>query len=194
MLHTDFNLWFREGIRHILTIEALDHILFITALCIAHSYLQWRKTVILVTAFTIGHSITLAAVALGYIQVNTRWVEFLIPLTIAFTAGQQLLKRQDKPMSDWLLYGTVLFFGFIHGMAYGANQIGSLYTRSEAVPLVLAFNLGIELAQLAVVAGVLLLTLIITRLCKLPERYWRLLLSSCILAYAVFLSVKNFPF
>lgn len=191
---SDFNLWFREGVHHILTLQALDHILFVTALCLAYRLEQWKRTVVLITAFTVGHSITLAVVALGYLHVNTRWVEFLIPLTIAFTAAQQLFRRSEQTASRWLLYLVVLFFGFIHGMAYGANQIGSLYSRSEAIPLVLAFNLGIEVAQLAVVAGVMLLTLIITRLCKIPGRYWQVLVSSCILVYAIYLAIKNNPF
>lgn len=194
MFGQDFNLWFREGMHHILTLEALDHILFVTALCLAYSLGQWKRTVVLVTAFTMGHSITLAAVALGYLQVNTKWVEFLIPLTIAFTAAQQLFRKNERAAGRWLLYLTVLFFGFIHGMAYGANQIGSLYSRNEAIPLVLAFNLGIEVAQLIVVAGVMLLTFIVTRLCKIKERYWQLLVSSCILVYAVYLAIKNHPF
>jgi ABC-type nickel/cobalt efflux system permease component RcnA len=194
LFHPDFNLWFKEGIHHILTVEALDHILFITALCIGHSIGHWKKTVLLVTAFTIGHSITLAAVALGYIQVNTRWVEFLIPLTIAFTAIQQIIKPLKNRRGEWLLYATALFFGLIHGMAYGANQIGSLYSRNEAIPLVLAFNLGIELAQIVVVAVVLGLSAVFVRLCNFRERYWQLLLSSCILFYAIYLCVKHLPF
>lgn len=194
MFSSEFNLWFWEGVHHILTIEALDHILFVTALCLAYNFGQWKRTLVLITAFTLGHSITLAAVALGYIQVNTKWVEFLIPLTIAFTGARQLFRRSNKTTAVWILYVTVLFFGFIHGMAYGANQIGSLYNRSEAIPLILAFNLGIEAAQLIVIAGVLLLTFMVTRLCKIRERYWQLLVSSCILVYSVYLAIKNHPF
>lgn len=194
MFGPDFNLWFREGMHHILTIEALDHILFVTALCLAYGPVQWKKTLILVTAFTVGHSITLAAVALGYIQVNTKWVEFLIPVTIAFTAAEQIFFRNNNRSAVWILYITVLFFGFIHGMAFGATPIASLYGRSEAIPLVLGFNLGIEVAQLVVVAGVLGLSYVLTRWCKIPERYWQLLVSSCILVYSVYLAIKNHPF
>ncbi|MBL7727047.1 MAG: HupE/UreJ family protein [Dinghuibacter sp.] len=194
MFHPDFGLWFNEGVRHILSAGALDHILFITALCIAYRVGEWKKTVLLVTAFTIGHSITLAAVALRYIQVNSAWVEFAIPLTIAFTAARQVFQPRTSAKADPVLYGTALIFGFIHGMAYGANPIGSLYTVREAVPLVLGFNLGIELAQLVVVAVVMLLSYLVVRLCKLPERKWQLLLSSCILIYAVYLCIKNNPF
>jgi uncharacterized membrane protein YfcA len=193
VFHTDFNFWFREGLYHILSVEALDHILFITVLCIAHCPERWKQTLILITAFTLGHSITLAGVALGYIQVNIRWVEFLIPLTIAFTALRQLFKKNGGESKSGLLYGLALVFGFIHGMAYGAGQVGSLYTRQEAVPLVLAFNLGIEAAQLAVVAIVLGLNLAARKLLKIPENNWRVLLSSCILLYALYLAVKNFP-
>jgi HupE / UreJ protein len=198
MFHPDFKMWLNEGVHHILNIDALDHILFIIVLCITHSFQHWKKTLFLITAFTLGHSVTLAAVAFGWLNVNTRWVEFLIPLTMAFTAIQRIFRpsvgSSQPGKREWGFYILALFFGLIHGMAFGAAPIGSLYTRSEAIPLVLAFNLGIELAQLLVVTGLLLLSYLLTRLCKIPERYWQVLLSSCILVYALYLTVKHTPF
>ena len=81
----DFTLYFNLGVEHILTPDALDHILFVTALCLRYMWKDWKKVVVLVTAFTIGHSVTLALSALNYINFNTDWIEFLIPLTIAAT-------------------------------------------------------------------------------------------------------------
>jgi hypothetical protein len=89
---SDFSLYFRLGTEHILTWEAMDHILFVAALCLRYLLNDWKKVVVLVTAFTIGHSITLALSALGWVQVATRWIEFLIPLTIVATAVNNLFQ------------------------------------------------------------------------------------------------------
>jgi hypothetical protein len=194
MFHPDFKMWLNEGICHILDIDALDHILFIAALCIAYTVSEWKKTLLLATAFTFGHSITLAAVALGFISVNIRWVEFLITVTIAITAAQRIFQPAIKGRKEWQFYLLAVFFGFIHGMAFGAASIGSLYSNREAIPLVLAFNLGIEGAQLLVVGILLLVSYVLTRWCKIPVRYWQLSLSSCILVYALYLTVKHIPF
>src|SRR5262245_54601765 len=92
---SDFTLYFQLGIEHILSLDAADHILFVTALCLRYLWKDWRKVVILVTAFTIGHSITLALSALHYIHFDLSWIEFLIPLTIAATCINNLVQRQS---------------------------------------------------------------------------------------------------
>jgi hypothetical protein len=193
MQETVFTTWFKEGIGHILTLEALDHILFIAVLCAACTLAEWKKLLILVTAFTLGHSITLVLTAFGYINVNRSWVEFLIPLTIAATAAVQLYRPGPKQGRLPLIYLFALCFGFIHGMAYGAGQIGSLYEGREAIMAVLGFNTGVEVAQLCVVAVFLLLSFIFVKVLSLSHRIWQLLILCPSLAYAVYLAVKNFP-
>src|SRR5690242_19326016 len=113
----DFTIYFKLGIDHILTLGALDHILFVTALCLRYLWKDWKKVVVLVTAFTIGHSLTLALSALGFIKVNLSWIEFLIPLTIAATCVTNIFQKnteQKKQVS--LIYILALFFGLIHGL------------------------------------------------------------------------------
>ena len=142
----DFNLYFRLGTEHILTWEALDHILFVTALCLRYLLRDWRKVIVLVTAFTLGHSMTLGLSALGYIRFSTRWIEFLIPLTILATALINLFQRKkqlEHPSGLPVIYFFALFFGLIHGMAY-ANTFLSLEGKQGLLPHLLAFNLGIE--------------------------------------------------
>ena len=90
---SDFKLYFGLGKDHILTWEAMDHILFVTALCLRYLWKDWRKVALMVTAFTIGHSITLALSALNYVHVKREWIEFLIPLTIAITAINNILQK-----------------------------------------------------------------------------------------------------
>ena len=124
----EFNLYFRLGTEHILTWEALDHILFVSALCLRYLMSDWKKVVVLVTAFTIGHSITLALSALGYVHVPAKWIEFLIPLTILATAINNLTLRKariEHPSKLPMIYFFALFFGLIHGLAF-ANTFLSL--------------------------------------------------------------------
>ena len=108
----DFNLYFRLGIDHILTWEALDHILFVTALCLRYLLKDWKKVIILVTAFTIGHSITLALAGLGYVHFSKTWIEFLIPLTILATAINNIFQKPadiQSPSKLPLIYFLALF-------------------------------------------------------------------------------------
>src|SRR5580700_3490279 len=138
---TDFNLYFRLGTEHILTWEALDHILFVTALCLRYLIKDWKKVVILVTAFTIGHSVTLALSALGLVHFSTKWIEFLIPVTIVATAINNLIQKNkdvDQTTKLPLIYFFALFFGLIHGLAY-ANTFLSLEGSEGLVAHLLAF-------------------------------------------------------
>src|SRR5258708_20914060 len=170
----DFNLYFKLGIEHILTWEAMDHILFVTALCLRYLLRDWRKVIILVTAFTIGHSITLALSALGYVAISTKWIEFLIPLTIVATAINNLVQKPqqvDHPSKLPLIYFFALFFGLIHGLAY-ANTFLSLEGKEGLVLHLLAFNLGIEAAQLLVVAIILAISFIFVQGIKLRRLWW----------------------
>lgn len=192
-MSTDFNMWFLEGSHHILTLDALDHILYILALCLAYQLNDWKKMLLLITAFTIGHSITLLLVSLQMVNINSKWVEFFIPITIAITALLNIVYQKDMNRPSVILYSLALFFGFIHGMAYGANTIGSLYAGKEAVWLVLAFNLGVEVAQILVVISFSLLTYCVVNIIQLPRKYWKISLSSIILVYSIFLTIKNLP-
>ena len=131
----DFKLYFDIGLGHILTWEAMDHILFVAALCLRYLMKDWRKVVILVTAFTIGHSITLALSALGLVHFATRWIEFLIPLTIVATAINNLVQQPgqvEHPSRLPVIYFFALFFGLIHGLAF-ANSLLSLVGKEGIV-------------------------------------------------------------
>jgi HupE / UreJ protein len=160
----DFKLYFGLGTDHILTWEAMDHILFVAALCLRYGWADWKKVAVLVTAFTIGHSVTLALSALGYVHVNTHWIEFLIPLTIAITALNNIAQQKTQPDHKLpLIYFFALFFGLIHGLAY-ASAFLDMEGKDGLVTHLFYFNLGIELAQLLVVAAVLFLSFLVLEL------------------------------
>jgi HupE / UreJ protein len=189
----DFKLYFGLGIDHILTWAAMDHILFVAALCLRYLWKDWKKVAVLVTAFTIGHSITLALSALNYVYVPARWIEFLIPLTIAATALNNLLqKKTDQQKKLPLIYFFALFFGLIHGLAYASSFL-DLEGKEGLVPHLFAFNVGIELAQLVVVAAVLFVSFVFIQLLKISRLGWIRVASLLILAVSINMAFQRFP-
>ncbi|HEY4108931.1 HupE/UreJ family protein [Puia sp.] len=192
---SDFKLYFGIGIDHILNPEALDHILFVAALCLRYLAKDWRKVVVLVTAFTIGHSVTLALSALGLVHIATRWIEFLIPLTIVATALNNLVQRQDRvehPSRLPIIYFFALFFGLIHGLAF-ASTLVSLVGKDELVLPLLAFNLGIEAAQLVVVAAILVISFIFVQLVRIRRIWWVRGASALVLLASLKMAFDRWP-
>ncbi len=189
----DFTFYFQLGIEHILTLDAMDHILFVAALCLRYLWQDWRKVVILVTAFTIGHSITLALSALNYVHFSTAWIEFLIPLTIAATCINNITQPAvTRPKRLPLIYFFALFFGLIHGLAF-AGQFLSLEGKEGLVSHLLAFNLGIEAAQLLVVVIILFLSWVIVQLLKISRIGWLRVASAIILVFSLIWAYQRFP-
>ena len=192
----DFKLYFGIGTQHILTWEAMDHILFVGALCLRYLIKDWKKVVVLVTAFTIGHSITLALSALGLVHFATRWIEFLIPITIVATAINNLLQRQgqvEHPSKLPLIYFFALFFGLIHGLAF-ANSLLSLIEGDHLLIPLLAFNLGIEAAQLLVVAIILAISFIFVQLIKIRRVWWVRGISALVLLASLKMAFDRWPY
>ncbi len=191
----DFRLFFGIGIGHILNLEALDHILFVAALCLRYLVKDWKKVVVLVTAFTIGHSITLALSALGLVHFATRWIEFLIPMTIVATAINNLTQRTgqvEHPSRLPVIYFFALFFGLIHGLAF-ANSLLSLVGREGILVPLLAFNLGIETAQLLIVAVILVISFIFVQLIRLRRVWWVRGISALVLIASLKMAVERWP-
>src|ERR1700761_6863667 len=191
----DFKLYFGIGIEHILNPEALDHILFVAALCLRYLMKDWKKVIVLVTAFTIGHSVTLALSALGLVHFATRWIEFLIPLTIVATALNNLLQRSNQvehPSRLPLIYFFALFFGLIHGLAF-ANSLLSLIGGDNLVVPLLAFNLGIEAAQLLVVAIILAISFIFVQLMRVRRTWWVWGVSALVLLASLKMAFDRWP-
>jgi predicted neutral ceramidase superfamily lipid hydrolase len=192
----DFRLYFGIGTQHILTWEAMDHILFVAALCLRYLIKDWKKVVVLVTAFTIGHSTTLALSALHLIHVNTRWIEFLIPITILATAINNLMQRKsavDHPSRLPLIYFFALFFGLIHGLAF-ANSLLSLIGGDNVVIPLLAFNLGVEAAQLLVVAIILAISFIFVQLMRVRRTWWVWGVSTLVLLASLKMAFDRWPY
>lgn len=159
----DFTFYFKLGWQHIISWDALDHILFVLALSAIYLLNNWKQVLVLVTAFTIGHSLTLALSVYNILQVNDRQVEFLIPCTIVATAIFNFLQRDFTPRSLRLNYFLALFFGLIHGLGF-ANTIRFMLAKDQSIGWSLfAFNIGLEVGQVMVVLCILVLSFLIVR-------------------------------
>ena len=188
-----FKLYFQLGAEHILDINGYDHILFVIALCAIYTAQDWKKVLILVTAFTIGHSITLALSALDIINFRSDIIEFLIPVTIFITAFANIVRKQNslKPSFVNLNYFFGLFFGLIHGLGF-SNYLKSLLGRDESiVTQLLAFNLGLELGQIIIVLVFMILSFIATGLFNVARRDWNLVISSAVAGIAITIMLET---
>jgi len=187
---SEFGLYFALGKDHILDyLNGYDHILFVIALCAVYVIDDWKKVILLVTAFTLGHSITLALATLNVISVKTELIEFLIPLTIFITSTSNLFKKEDQVAASKVQanYFYALFFGLIHGMGF-SNYLRALLGKDQTiVTQLLAFNLGLELGQIIVVAIFLLCSFVLVDLIGVKRRDWKMVVSSAIAGIALVL-------
>jgi len=194
----DFQLYITEGFRHISDLGAYDHILFLTALCAIYQFSEWKKVLILVTAFTIGHSVTLALATLKIVFFPTEVIEFLIPVTIIITCLFNFFSKTDsrnmQNQSMSYRYVTTAIFGLIHGLGF-SNFLRSMLGKEESIvtPL-LAFNIGLEIGQLLIVLVILLLSGIMTNFLRVKQREWTLVLSGTVLGISITLVQKTWIF
>lgn len=187
---SEFGLYFRLGQEHILDYaNGYDHILFVLALCAVYLVRDWKKILILVTAFTIGHSITLALATLQLVTVDPAFIEFLIPLTIFVTAVFNLFKKEENLNTGKIQinYVFALLFGLIHGLGF-SNYLRAILGKNQSIlSQLLAFNLGLEFGQIIVVAIFLALSFLVVDLLKVTRRDWKMVLSSAIAGIAIIL-------
>ena len=167
----DFQMYLHLGFKHIIDLRGSDHILFIMALTARYVWSDWRQLLILVTAFTIGHSVTLALSVFQWVNLPIQLIELLIPITILITAFANFrVKSFDFKSKYPIIYFFALFFGLIHGLGF-SNYLRSLLGKEESVlgPL-FSFNLGLELGQLLIVSVILIISFIFVSLLKLDRR------------------------
>ena len=144
----DFIFFFKLGWSHIISMDALDHLYFISVLAIIYTFEKWKQVLVLVTAFTIGHSVTLILSMLDLIRFSTEYVEFAIPCTIIFSAGMNMIVNNKERSAVSIQYILALVFGLVHGMGY-ANAIRFMLFSEKGMGLALfGFNLGLESGQI----------------------------------------------
>lgn len=190
----DFNFYFGIGWEHIISWDALDHILFITVLSAIYLLKDWKQVLILVTAFTIGHSLTLVLSVLDIIRFPDNWVEFLIPLTIVITAITNLFQKGFTKKSVRVNYFLALFFGLIHGMGF-ANTIRFMLAKDQSIGMGLfGFNVGLEVGQIVVVSVLLVISHLLVTVLKINRRDWVIFISAGVLSLALKMALERIPF
>ncbi len=190
----DFNLWFITGIEHIADWQGYDHILFLLALCGVYEIKQWKNVLVLITAFTIGHSITLALSVTNAFSINSEIIEFLIPITIILTASYNLYTNyKNKQNNAKISYGAAVLFGFIHGMGF-SYLLKSLLGKSESIlsPL-FAFNIGLEAGQIIIVSSILIISLFLTSVLKINPKLKNNFISLGVLIIASIMAFERLP-
>ena len=189
----DFSFYFKFGWKHIISAGALDHQLFILALAAIYVIRDWRQVLILVTAFTIGHSITLFLSVKELIVISSRWVEFLIPCTIIVTALSNLFLKKFTPKTIRINYFLALFFGLIHGLGF-ANSIRVALASDQSLGWGLfGFNVGLEAGQIIVVLVILIISFLILNILKANRREWVIFASACAFSIALVTAIERWP-
>ena len=182
----NFILYFKMGLQHVLDFSAYDHILFLIVLTVVFNFDQWKKVLWLVSLFTIGHSVSLALSAFGVVNISSKLIEFLIPVTILLTGLMNVFtanKSSSGKENTNLIFA--LFFGLIHGLAFSSYfkmMVGS--EEDKLFPLI-EFALGIEAAQIFIVLGVLIVGLLLQVFTRITKRDWVLVSSSIVIGFSL---------
>lgn len=196
---TTFTVYLRLGFEHLLDFQGYDHILFLAALCAAYTIKRWRELLVLVTAFTIGHSVSLALATLRLVRVDTGLVEFLIPVTIVAAAVTNLVAMRREDPSEHRVtarparYALALTFGVIHGLGFSSFLRLVLGEERNLLLPLLSFNIGLELGQIVVAGVVLALALAATRGLPLSEKGWNAVVSALTGVMAAWMAVQRVP-
>ena len=190
-----FSIYLQLGFEHIADIRGYDHMLFIITLCAVYALKDWKKVLVLITAFTIGHSITLAMSALDVMRIDPDLVEFLIPVTILLTAVHNIVWHKSTGAlfshGDRVHYALALGFGFIHGMGF-SNYFRALLGSSDSIVLPLfSFNVGLEIGQICIVVIFFLLYAIIKSFVPIKQRYWNWIISGSGAVISILLIIER---
>ncbi|GAB1856797.1 HupE/UreJ family protein [Flavobacteriaceae bacterium MHTCC 0001] len=181
------------GINHVLDINAYDHVLFLMVLTVPYVFKDWKRVLLLVSLFTIGHTLSLVLATYKVVMVSGALVEFLIPVTIlivaiynVFTAGKGAQKERVG-----LLLLSALFFGLVHGLGFAREFQMFLGESDNKLILLLEFALGIEIAQIIIVFIVLFLGYIIQTIFRFSKRDWVLVISSIVIGLVIPMLLNN---
>jgi hypothetical protein len=189
----DLAFYFKEGWQHIISTSALDHQLFILALTAVYLLKDWKKVLVLVTAFTIGHSLTLALSVYNVVYIQEVFVEVLIPCTIMFTALFNIVQKDISQKAVQLNYFFALSFGLIHGLGF-ANTIRFMLAKDQTIGWGLfGFNIGLEVGQIIIVTIILLVSYLVVNILKAPQKWWVYILSALTFTWAVKFALERIP-
>ncbi|MDP5081864.1 MAG: HupE/UreJ family protein [Winogradskyella sp.] len=189
------NFWFnvKYGINHVLDINGYDHVLFLLVLAVPYMFKDWKRMLMLVSVFTLGHTLSLVLSAYNVVSVNGNLIEFLIPITILVTAIYNLFTAGKKGVSTkiGLLFFTTLFFGLVHGLGF-AREFKMFAGQSEnKLELLIEFALGIEIAQAIIVFIVLFLGFLCQTIFRFSRRDWVMVLSAVVIGFVIPMIIES---
>lgn len=191
---SEFWLYFKLGLNHVLDIHAYDHVLFLIALMVPYAFKDWKRVLLLVSLFTVGHTLALMLSVYGVVYINPTLVEFLIPITILATAIFHLFTagKSSKKESISFVAIVTLFFGIIHGLGF-SNYFKTILpgNASDKLLPLLEFALGIEAAQLIVVFVVLVLAYVVQTFFRFSKRDWALVMSAFIIGVVLPMIIES---
>lgn len=187
---SDFELYFKSGLWHVLDIKAYDHILFLIALTLPYAFKEWRKVMLLVTLFTIGHTMSLILAVYGIINISGELVELIIPITILISAVYNIItrrKRFARKEEDNINFIAIitLFFGIVHGLGFFSFFKMQVSEDDDKLIPLFEFALGIETAQIIIVLVVLIISAFVESILRVTRRDWVLVVSSFIIGVVV---------
>ncbi len=182
-----------KGIEHILDIAAYDHMLFLLALTAVYRIRDWKKVVLLATAFTLGHSLTLIISGLDLFRIKSSWIEFLIPTTILITALTNVLFPKEAIKTNGSKYIIVSLFGLIHGIGF-SSYFRMISSDQGIIKKLLSFNIGVEIGQIIIIMLILILGYFVTTQAKLSHKIWTWILSVICILFALYLMNETWPF
>ena len=190
---SEFWLYFQVGLKHVLDINAYDHVLFLIALSVPYSFKDWKRVLFLVTIFTLGHTLALFLSVFDILMIQVNIVEFLIPVTILITALYHLFTAGKLGKKNLNTAGSItLFFGVIHGLGF-SNYFKSILPGDASAKLLplLEFALGIEAAQIIVVLAVLLISYFMQLIFRFNSRDWSLIGASFVIGVVVPMLIES---
>jgi hypothetical protein len=181
-----FIAYFNLGIRHISNIHSVEHALFLIALCTVYLLRDWKKVFILVVFYAIGHILTLILSTLNIFSLPEEITNYLIPVTIFFTAASNIFRKYyGSPSRFQFSYIPALLFGLIHGFGF-ADYFSSIVTQIKNTGFLLtSFVLGLETGQLIIVSAFLFLSWLFVNNFGINRRDWVLVISSGIAGIAL---------
>jgi hypothetical protein len=188
-----FWFYFDLGFDHVLDIGGLDHFYFLVALSLPFAFKNWRRLLLWVSLFTLGHSLSLLVTHFEWLKIDATWVEFLIPITICITCLSILVQKKHSHLKGVWINLITLFFGLIHGFGFG-RYFKMIASEGEAILGLLEFALGVEFAQILIVIFVLFMNWIALGLLKIQALKWQLIIASMVLSQAILMTSNNWPF
>lgn len=183
------NFWFnvQYGINHVLDINAYDHVLFLTVLTIPYLFKDWKRVFLLVSTFTIGHTLSLVLAAYNIVSVNAQLIEFLIPVTILIVAVFNVFTAGKGPQKGkvGVLFLSTLFFGLIHGLGFAREFHMLAGVADSKLALLIEFALGIEISQIIIVFCVLFLGYVMQTIFRFSRRDWMMVVSAVVVGLVI---------